>query len=473
MNIKEYSQLKDRRVGAIFEKTIEDTHLRKKIMKGQVSTPSDIVNLMVEKLFQRRNPKASDTLLEPGCGNGAFIKGVLDWCERRNVEVPSIVGIEDDPKLIEEARRFVGNRKNISLREGNFLLDCLGAFDFIIGNPPYVRIEELSESERHVYRQSYETAVNRFDLYILFFEKALRSLKPLGRLVFITPEKYEYTLSANALRKLMAKYDVEEIHHIKEDAFKHLVTYPTITTINRGRGELTRILQRDGSSNIVRLPDDGSGWISAIKGENELESSEITLGDICLRISCGVATGRDHVFVMPKDKVPKALKAYAHPTVSGKELTVRGIEASNALIIPYDERGLLPEGKLEEFVNWFSQYKDTLGSRSCVKRGNRKWYAFHENPPMADILRPKILCKDIGKEPRFWLDHDGIIVPRHSVYYIVPRNSKSLADLLDCLNSERVRKWLMANCQRAANDFVRLQSSVLKKLPLPAYLVET
>lgn len=441
-------------------------------MKGQVPTPSNIVDLMVEKLFRRRNPKSGDTLLEPGCGSGAFIKGILDWCERRSVEVPSIIGIEDDPNLIEEARGLVRDRENIVLIEGDFLSKDLGVFDFIIGNPPYVRIEGLSEVERQMYRRSYETAVNRFDLYVLFFEKALKSLKPLGRLVFITPEKYEYTLTTKALRRLMTEYHVEEIHHVREDAFRHLVTYPTITTINRDGGEFTEILHRDGSSNIVKLPDDGSRWITTIKGESELDASEITLGDICVRISCGVATGRDHVFVMPKDEVPEALKTYAHSTASGKELTARGIEASCAMIIPYDEGGLLPEEKLEGFMNWVSRYKNTLDSRSCVKRGNRKWYAFHENPPMVDILRPKILCKDISKEPKFWLDHQGVIVPRHSVYYIVPRNSKRLTELLGYLNSERVRKWLVANCQRAANDFVRLQSSVLKKLPVPPDLVE-
>lgn len=470
MNIRECNELKDRRVRTILRKAIDDTHLRK-ITKGQVSTPSNIVKLMVEKLFRRRNPKSSDTILEPGCGSGAFIKGILDWCERKSFEVPSIMGIEDDPELIEEARRSTGDRENIVLREGNFLLDNFGAFDFIIGNPPYVRIEELVEQERQEYRQRYETAVNRFDLYVLFFEKALKSLKPFGRLVFITPEKYEYTLTTKPLRKLMAKYHVEEIHHIREDAFKHMVTYPTITTINRDCGELTRILHRDGSCNTVKLPDDGSRWISTIKGENELDASEITLDDICVRISCGVATGRDHVFVMPKDEVPEALKSYAHPTVSGRELTARGIETSCAMIIPYDESGLLREDKLKEFMNWFSQYKNTLGSRSCVKRGNRKWYAFHENPPMADILRSKILCKDIGKEPKFWFDQDGVIVPRHSVYYIVPKNSGRLTDLLDYLNSEGVRNWLTANCQRAANNYVRLQASVLKKLPVPAHLV--
>jgi len=60
-------------------------------------------------------------------------------------------------------------------------------------------------------------------------------------------------------------------------------------------------------------------------------------------------------------------------------------------------------------------------------------------------------------------------VPRHSVYYIVPRDPKVLAGLLTCLNSKEARQWLLAHCQRAANGFIRLQSGALKELPVPEF----
>lgn len=61
-----------------------------------------------------------------------------------------------------------------------------------------------------------------------------------------------------------------------------------------------------------------------------------------------------------------------------------------------------------------------LLARTCVKR--KPWYAFHETPPLPLILRPKILCKDICERPYFWLDRSGHFIPRHSVYYLVPRH---------------------------------------------------
>lgn len=111
-----------------------------------------------------------------------------------------------------------------------------------------------------------------------------------------------------------------------------------------------------------------------------------------------------------------------------------------------------------------------LLQRTCVAR--KPWYAFHENPPLVDILKPKILCKDIGASPYFVLDDRGVVVPRHSVYYLVPTDPARLVDLCDYLNSDFSRQWLLANCQRAANGFVRLQSHVLKRMPVPPELVD-
>ena len=86
---------------------------------------------------------------------------------------------------------------------------------------------------------------------------------------------------------------------------------------------------------------------------------------------------------------------------------------------------------------------------------------------MIEMLRPKILCKDITGEPRFWVDETGDVVPLHSTYYIVPQHRGLIDPLMRFLNSADARKWLHANCQRAANGFLRMQSAILKKLPIP------
>jgi hypothetical protein len=77
------------------------------------------------------------------------------------------------------------------------------------------------------------------------------------------------------------------------------------------------------------------------------------------------------------------------------------------------------------------------------------------------------LCKDICDSPMFWIDAGGAVIPRHSVYYLVPSAACHIYEMADYLNSAAVKAWLLANAQRAANGFLRMQSSVLKRLPVP------
>jgi hypothetical protein len=191
-------------------------------------------------------------------------------------------------------------------------------------------------------------------------------------------------------------------------------------------------------------------------------------------VSCGVATGRDGVFVVDREEVPSSIESegWTYPTTSGKQLRIYdGPESGQVFICPYDEHGRLPaEEELGAYRDWAELHREALEGRSCVRKGRREWYAWHENPPMKDILQAKILCKDVTESPRFWIDETGKVVPRHSVYYLIPGNGVDIHALIEYLNSGEVQAWLEANCQRAANGFLRLQSKVLNGLPVPAEL---
>jgi hypothetical protein len=192
-------------------------------------------------------------------------------------------------------------------------------------------------------------------------------------------------------------------------------------------------------------------------------------------VSAGVATGADALFVAQTSSLDAALRPFAQATVAGRQLPAsqEPPQVEDSFLVPYDAHGeLLPPESLGALGAYLSDpaRKDMLLSRSCVPR--KPWYAFHETPPMEAALRPKLLCKDIAAEPHFWTDEEGALLPRHSVYYIVPRDARDLGRLADYLNSDAVTQWLTANCQRAANDYLRLQSTPLKRLPIPAELAE-
>ena len=443
-------------------------------MRGFVETPDYLVDLMVERLFRDRRPSASDRLLDPGCGTGAFILGVLRWCDKEGVVPPEIDGVELDPEKLAAAKAAINGHDRVRLIERDFLEDSESEYSYVIGNPPYVSITQLSETEKRAYRAAYRTAKGRFDLYFLFFEQAIRQLKPSGRMVFITPEKYLYVESARELRKLLASLDVVEIELVSEDTFSGLVTYPAVTTLAKRPTSLrTRFVNRAREARELRFSKNGDPLLHQMNGGAEDASSGPTLSDVCRRISAGVATGADAIFVKPSASLDAGLRFVAYPTVSGRQLSDARdeLQTTDSLLIPYDRNGdLRPLEELGALEEYLSQegVRARLLSRTCVRR--KPWYAFHETPPMKDILQPKILCKDISPAPRFWLDEQGAIVPRHTVYYLVPKPGVDIHQLAEHLSSDESCEWLTHNCQRAANGFVRLQSSVLKRLPIPEEL---
>jgi len=78
-------------------------------------------------------------------------------------------------------------------------------FDVVIGNPPYINVENLPPDERRYYMdtENYETAIKRFDIYLAFIEKGLELLKNGGRLSFIVPFPFLNQNYAEKLRELI------------------------------------------------------------------------------------------------------------------------------------------------------------------------------------------------------------------------------------------------------------------------------
>lgn len=442
-------------------------------MKGFVPTPVGTVDAMVDLLFHGRPPRADDKVLDPGCGTGEFIDGIIRWCARQGTALPHITGIESDPRHMPLLAEKYEQLPNVRILHADFLSNDRTSYDLIVGNPPYVAITALSATEKAQYRAHYTAARGRFDLYLLFFEQALRNLAPGGRLVFITPEKYLYVESAGPLRDLLARHHVEEIDLVSEDTFGELVTYPMITVVRSARPGRTRVRRRDGSQVTVTLPLGQGSWLPLFSGA-VIQKGTKSLGEICVRISCGVATGADDAFVKLAADLDPGLLRFARPTIAGREITHQQTDLlwRYVMLMPYDSHGrLLSWARLgalrRHLMN--ADVRRRLMARTCAVR--KPWYSFHETPPLRELLRPKILCKDICETPRFWADRSGEIVPRHSVYYLVPRNPAAIDVILAYLESPVAHEWLYQNCQRASKGFLRLQSRVLRRLPLPADVI--
>ncbi|MBO7082163.1 MAG: class I SAM-dependent methyltransferase [Neisseriaceae bacterium] len=143
---------------------------------GQVFTPQNIVENM---LSLRKN---FGTVLEPSCGDGAFLKNL-----------PNAVGIEIDSRFQEV------NMLNIDF----FDYSLENQFDTIIGNPPYVRYQDISPNTKQKLQAYASLFDKRSNLYLFFIYKSILHLKSHGELIFITPRDFLKSTSAIKLNEFI------------------------------------------------------------------------------------------------------------------------------------------------------------------------------------------------------------------------------------------------------------------------------
>ena len=141
---------------------------------GQIFTPEAIVDCMCTLV--RNNGR----VLEPACGDGAFLK-----------HFPGALGIEVDPRHAPPGSEVMNF---FELAEDEL-------FATIIGNPPYVRYQDISPGTRRLARGS--VLDKRSNLYLFFIEKCLRHLETGGELVFITPRDLLKSTSAVPLNRVL------------------------------------------------------------------------------------------------------------------------------------------------------------------------------------------------------------------------------------------------------------------------------
>jgi len=93
--------------------------------------------------------------------------------------------------------------------EWMFGKDLEKGFDIVIANPPYIEISGISIEQRNIYKEIYKTAKGRFDLYLLFIEKAMQLKNSTGGFVFIIPGKFLNNKQFESTRKL-----ISQSHHV-------------------------------------------------------------------------------------------------------------------------------------------------------------------------------------------------------------------------------------------------------------------
>ncbi|MGH3927656.1 MAG: Eco57I restriction-modification methylase domain-containing protein, partial [Pseudonocardiaceae bacterium] len=343
------------------------------------------------------------------------------------------------------------------VRRGDYLLADHGSrsVDFVVGNPPYLRLEDVPDARMSAYRSACPTMGGRADIYVGFYEVGLRTLRPGGRLGFICADRWMRNQYGRRLRELVTRrYSMELVLSLHEvDAFYEQVSaYPAITIIKnapQGQAVAADTTQAFGpgpaeefrawvmttdqtlisapSYHAARLPHWFSGedsWPAAAPAclamLDDLSARFRLLEDQSTgtRVGIGVATGADDVFITRHGVCADVEDDRLLPLAMVRDLTSGALEWNGAYLVnPWNAAGgLVDLADYPRLAHHFADHSDALRKRYIAGKQPHRWYKTIDKVDHRLTRRPKLLVPDMKLTIHPVLDK-GDLYPHHNLYY--------------------------------------------------------
>jgi hypothetical protein len=405
-----------------------------------------------------------------------------------------------------------------------------GGFDIIVGNPPYVRIQNMaaySPEEVEFYKDThspYFTAQqDNFDKYALFVERALGRLRGTGRLGMIVPYKFMTIQSGRTLRRLISNgRTLEEIVYfgVQQVFGAGTSNYTAILVFDKRGLEQVRMEKpgpipewRYGKSGTVTLIPTNAlteePWLIA---DAETRALFERVRALCPRklgnvaeIFVGVQTSSDEVYIFqPIAEAPHTLtlrwegkdwpieRGILLPCLLDVSLNAFARPAANAwMIFPYEliEGGSKTRAKLiqpEEMASRFPGCWTYLNARRAELEdrnitggaaADKQWYQFGRSQSLTKFNTPKIILPALSREPRYAYDDHNIVVTGggNGPYYMVrpnPGAEASINFLLAILNHPLSEAFVRTNTSPFRGGYYSHGKQFIEGLPIPPSTTE-
>jgi hypothetical protein len=492
--------------------------------KGVVYTKRWVVELLLDLAGYRSEMNLVDAFaVEPAAGDGAFlgpmIERLMDSCEKLGRPLSdcqdSLVAYELNDESADRARALVvgiltdhGVKRNIAdrlaagwVRAGDYLFEAaIAQADFVIGNPPYVRLEDIPEETASHYRDAYRTMRGRADLYVAFFEAALQQLKEGGACAFICADRWMRNQYGAELRELVTSaFAVEVVIEMHDaDAFDDEVdAYPAITVIRRtaqgptvvasagadagcvssrvlfatlgatARGEPHQLPRGLRTARVDKWFTGSDPWPCHSPEQlallRRLEDHFPKL-EAHAKVGIGVASGNDSVFVTKDAHLVESSRML--PLALAKDIGTGKLDWSgHYLVDPWNCDGLVDLQKYPRLQAYFEEHGAALKKRHTAVKNVRGWYKTIDRVTHALTARPKLYIADIKNVLDPVLDR-GETYPHHNLYFI--ESDTWDLEILGGLLMSAVGQFFVASYGvRMRGGYWRFQAQYLRRIRVP------
>ena len=315
-------------------------------------------------------------------------------------------------------------------------LDVPGGFDAVIGNPPYVRQESLSDLKDYFARH-YEAFDGVADLYTYFMEQGVKLLRDGGLYSIIVSSSFLRATYGEPLRRTLKKHAaVQRIVDfgglpVFTNAKDTYVCVPLLAKgAKQGRVEVSQVTALQGlklaehvAANHYTIPHERlspEAWSLKSDAEAGVFAKVMNVGKplgdyVERRLFYGIKTGLNEAFIIDaetkrrliaKDKRSAEL---IHPLLGGEDIR-RYIFHETGLWLIFTRRGVDID-RYPAIREHLAQWKEDLtpkrdkSAKHGRKPGRYAWYEIQDDVAYFEVFDgPKIIFPDICKGPRFSLD---------------------------------------------------------------------
>ncbi len=453
-------------------------------LNGKVYTPPFIVEKILDDTGYNTPAVLGKKIVDPACGDGRFLtaiaRRIIQFSPKNKLKdnLSQLYGWDTDP----EAVRLAIDNLNQLIKPYNIQIEWQisvrnalrdnqvykNYFDFITGNPPYIRIQHLAEKDRIFIQKNYRFCQSgATDIYIAFIELSLQLLKPGGRTGLITPNTFFHTETAQALRNYLADNQliIQLSNYGSLQVFDQATTYSAISILGKNPKpefvyQKALDLQRFNTRHI-HFSEIKNQKFWQLSGDKQKPLQQgVRLGDIA-NIHVGITTLADKYYIMPRVITRgqyMELQTRSHKTILIEKDILKPIIKASTLksgqeaikeyvLFPYQKKNgkyeIIPENILMEkypkAYKYFTSIKPELAKRDNGKPNKTAWYAFGRNQSLQTGFGKKILFSPMNKHPRFILSEnaDATFYSGYCIKYEGDYNR-----LLKQLNSERMAAFI-------------------------------